>query len=381
MLRNPVSQRRGNNAAYHNGPFRNILSGRPGLKNVVHQQAAQLVAGELPIAALSVRNGDGHAVTVRVGSQNHVAGSVLCHLVAFIQSSIRFRIGILAGLEISVRLLLHLNDCDIDAQTPQDLPYRLITGAAKRGVNDVQARLSDYLRLHSLSQNRLVVPLPQGLVNIMNQAAGFVVLEGICFGNKVRNLADFLGDDCSGFISHLAAIRSVALNAVISTGVVAGGNHNTAAAAQLPNRIGQHGSRCQAVIKIGGNPLLCKCYCANLSKQLGIVPGIVANGGFLGQIRLGEPGGHALGGSAYGVNIQPVAACTHNSAHTCRAELQVAAKPSLELLFVIPNGPQLCFYRLGKACVAPKFVSFHVVHFPNLLIDNTYKKGSSSHIC
>ena len=381
VLRNPVSQRRGNNAAYHNGPFRNILSGRPGLEDIVHQQTAQLVAGELPIAALSVRNGDGHAVAVRVGSQNHVAGSVLCHLVAFIQSCIRFRIGILTGLEIAVGLLLHLNDCDIDSQAPQNLPHRLITGAAQRGIDDVKARFGNHFRLHSLSQNCLVVPLPQGLVDVVNQAAGSVIFEGICLRNKVRNLADFLGDHCGRFISHLAAVRSVALNPVICAGVVAGGNHNTTTAAQLPNRIGQHGGRCQTVIKIGGNPLLCKRHCTNLSKQLGIVPGVVANGSFLGQIRFRKPGGHALGRSAYSVDIQPVAACTHDTTHTCRTELQVAAKPALEFLLVIPNSKQLCFYCLGKTCITPKFVSLHVVHFPNLLFDNTYKKGSSSHIC
>ena len=117
------------------------------------------------------------------------------------------------------------------------------------------------------------------------------------------------------------------------------------------------------------------------SKQLGIVPGVVANGSFLGQIRFRKPGGHALGRSAYSVDIQPVAACTHDTTHTCRTELQVAAKPALEFLLVIPNSKQLCFYCLGKTCITPKFVSLHVVHFPNLLFDNTYKKGSSSHIC
>src|SRR5699024_9242230 len=114
-------------------------------------------------------------------------------------------------------------------------------------------------------------------------------------------------------------------------------NHNSAAAAQLPNSIGQHGSRCQAVIKIGGNTLLCKCNCANLRKQLGIVPGVIANGCFLGQVRFGKPGSHTLCCSADGVDIQPVAACTHDATHTCRTELQVSAKPALQLFFIIPN--------------------------------------------
>ena len=143
---------------------------------------------------------------------------------------------------------------------------------------------------------------------------------------------------------------------------MAGGNDDAAAAAQFPDRIREHGRGGQPVIKPGMDALFRKRHGADLGKQPGIVPGIVADGGDLRQVRAGKPRSHALGRPADGVEIQPVAACTHNAPHTGGAELQFASEAAFQFFFVALQGIQFPVHALRQTCVPPESIALHVVH-------------------
>ena len=126
----------------------------------------------------------------------------------------------------------------------------------------------------------------------------------------------------------MAAVGAVALDAVISTGVMAGRDHNTASTAKLPDCVGKHWCGCQAVIQPGVDALFSEGHSTNPGKFFGIVTGIIADGRLLGKVSRCKPSGHTLRGSADSEVIQTVTACTHNAAHTGSAKLQLAAKPA-----------------------------------------------------
>ena len=71
----------------------------------VQQQNAHLVAGhQLELAALL--HGDAHPVAVRVGGQQQVRLDLLAQLQALLQSLPELGVGIGAGGEVAVRILL-----------------------------------------------------------------------------------------------------------------------------------------------------------------------------------------------------------------------------------------------------------------------------------
>ena len=133
----------------------------------------------------------------------------------------------------------------------------------------------------------------------------------------------------------MAAIRAVALNTVIGSGVMACGNHDAAAATQFTNSVRQHRGRCKTIIQPGVDTSLCEGNCADLGKQLGVMSGIICDGCDLGKIRRRKPGSHTLGGAANSVPVQTITAHTHNTAHTGGAKLEVTGEAALEFFLVV----------------------------------------------
>lgn len=103
----------GDNGLDHDGVCRHLAVLDTLAADVVQQQHPRLVAGQKFILPCLVLHCNAHAVAVRVGRQQQVGVALLGILHAQCHSLFDFRIGVRAGGEISVRLLLLLDHGDI----------------------------------------------------------------------------------------------------------------------------------------------------------------------------------------------------------------------------------------------------------------------------
>ena len=225
--RNLVRQRRGDDAAHCNRRLRQLALGGQFAQYVIQQQAAQFIARQLTEAAV-LGNGNGHAVTVRVRAQNQVRMGVDGDLIAFVQRRVRLRVGIFAGLEIAVGLLLDLDHIHIDADAAQHLADGLVAGAAERRIEQIQVVRGR--RGNALLQNGLIVAFPKLRCDEFHRLRLQQLIKALLGGDKIRDCGDLTEHDGSRFVGHLAAVGAVALDAVVGTCVVAGGNNDAAAA-------------------------------------------------------------------------------------------------------------------------------------------------------
>ena len=361
MICNAVSQRGRYNAAHSNGAFRDIALSATGLKNIIQKHKAELIAGEF-FETVAIRNRNRNTISIWIGAKNNITGNLCCDLIALIQGCICFGIGVLASFEIAVRLFLAFYNRNIYSQPTKNLTHRLITGSTQRGIDDVQTGCFQHLRINSLSQNGLIVLLPNILTNIANNAFPHICFKALAFRNKERNRADLFSNNCSRLISHLTSVGAIALNTIVSTCVVAGRNNNTASAAQFTNSKGKHGSGCKAIVQPCLNTSLSESNSTDLCKKLRIVSGIIADCSHLWQIRSGEPRCHTLCCSAYSIAIQAITASTHNTAHAGSTKLQVTSKTALQFFIIMLNCRQFGLYIGREIGIAPEVITIHVVH-------------------
>ena len=104
--------------------------------DVVQQQNAHFVAGDQLVGAVGTLHGDANAVGIGVGGQHQVSAGLGGQLQAQLQSLEDLGVGVGAGGEVAVGVLLLGNDGDvIDADVVQDAHDGNQTGAVQGGVD------------------------------------------------------------------------------------------------------------------------------------------------------------------------------------------------------------------------------------------------------
>lgn len=259
-------------------------------------------------------------------------------LVALVQRGVRLRVRIFAGLEIAVRLFLRGNDGDVHADAAEHGADRLVARAAQRRVEQIQVIGRD--RGKALAENGLIVALPQLRRDEFHAAFRKEVLKALFRREEIRDFLDLGKHAGRRLVRHLAAVRAVALDAVIDARVVAGGNDDAAAAAKLAHGKREHRRRGQLMIDIDMHAALREGYGAQLRIAAGVVAGVIADGAALRQLRRGQPCGKALRRAANGEVVQAIRADAHNAADARGTELQLRAEAALALRLVVLHGGQ-----------------------------------------
>ena len=284
MLGNLVSQRGGDDGLAHDRVLRHGALLDTACTDVVQQQNADLVAGEQLIAAILALDGDAHAVCVRVGSQHQISTGLLGQLQTQAQSLKNFRVGVRAGREVAVGILLLGHDGDIgDADVAQDMGDGHKARAVQRAIDQLETGSLADTRADGAGLNGGIEGVDAVVADILDHPLGQTILKGNELGpSQDIRLLDLGVDDVGGLIGHLAAVRAVGLVAVVL-----------------------------------GN---------GLAAALGL-----------------DPVGKALGGLADNVNIHAVGACADDAAQTGGAEFQGYGKAVLDGGIVALDAFQLRF--------------------------------------
>ncbi len=209
---------------------------------------------------------------------------LLGQLIALVEGGVGFGVGVGAGLEIAVGLFLHGDDISLDTDATEQLAHRLVAGAAKRGVEHMQAGGLHTRKVQPFDHNTVIVGGPQGLGNVFDEAFGLECVEGLLGQNEIGGLLDLVVHDRSGLVGHLAAILTVALDAVVHARIVRGGNHDAAAAVQLTHSVRKHGGGRKLVVDVHLDAGLGQCGRADLGIEPGVVAAVIPDGAGLGQI-------------------------------------------------------------------------------------------------
>ena len=99
--------------------------GDPPLADVLKEQQSHLVGGEKDVL-LPIPHGDAHPVAVRIGGQKQIAAILFCILYTQLHGLPNLRVGVGAGGEIAVRLLLLRHHMDVgESVLPQSAEHAL----------------------------------------------------------------------------------------------------------------------------------------------------------------------------------------------------------------------------------------------------------------
>ena len=140
---------------------------------------------------------------------------------------------------------------------------------------------------------------------------------------NVRDALYFVDDSLVVWGYDLSAIAPEDLVAVVLLGVVRGGHHDTALAAQLTNRIGDHRGRAECIVEVDLDTVCREYIGCRLSKERAIVAPVIADsyGDLFASEALQEVVGESLGSHTDGVFIHAVGASPHDAAQTARTKL------------------------------------------------------------
>ena len=360
---NLVGQRGGNQGFDGNRILRHGALLDSALADIIQQQNAHLVAGNQLIGAVRAADGNAHPVGIRVGGQHQVGTGLLGQLQTQAQSLKNLRVGIGAGGEIAVGILLlgdngNVRNADV-VKYPGD---RHQAGAVQGRIHQLQPRGcaqagTDRAGLDGIVQSFLAV-----LAHIGNEPLGLPFLEGHP-GGAGENIG-FLNlgvHHRGGIVRHLAAIGAVGLVAVVFGRIVRGGNHDTGVGMVIAGGKGQSGHGHQRVINAhfdavggqnaGGLP----------GKHVGIDPAVVGNGNRLTAPLGFDPVGKTLGGLPHHINIHPVGARAQDSPEACGAEFQCHGEPLLDLILLTRDFLQFPGQgRILQRSGAPTLIILHV---------------------
>ena len=217
----------GDNGLDHDGVCRHLAVLDTLAADIIQQQHARLVAGQQLILPCLVLDGNAHTVAVRVGRQQQVGVALLGILHTQCHSLFDFRVGIRAGREVSVRLLLLLDHGDIGvAHLFQGAGHRLQAGAVQRAINDSHVLVDLFAKQNRLALDLLhecgidlVRDVPDAAVcHASFKAAGPDICKNVQF-------LDFGQDLCSSLGGDLAAVSAIDLITVVLAGVVRSRDH------------------------------------------------------------------------------------------------------------------------------------------------------------
>ena len=331
MLSDLVSQRRGDDGLAHDGVLGHRALLNAARADVVEQQNADLVAGEQLIAAVLALDGDADAVRVGVGGQHQVSAGLLGQLQTQAQRLEDLGVGIRAGREVAVRVLLLGHNGDVgDADVAQNMGDGHKAGAVQRAVDELQTGGLADARADGACLNGGIQRVDAVVTDVLDQALGHAVLKGDQLGaGQDIGFLNFGVDDVGGLVGHLAAVRAVGLVAVVLGGVVAGRDHDTGVAVVIAGRKAQRGHGHKGAVDadldaVGGQHLG-----SGPGEQVALDAAVIADGNGLAAALGLDPVGKALGRLTDNVNIHTVGACTDDAAQARCTELQGHSKTVL----------------------------------------------------
>ena len=237
----------GNDCLYHNRVRRHLAVLYTLTANIIQQQHTRLVAGQQLVLPCLVLDGDTHTVTVGVGRQQQVSITLLGILHAQCHGFLDFRVGVRAGREVAVRLLLLLDHRDVGvAHFLQGAGHRLQPGAVQRAVYDGYILINFFAEQDGLALDLLhkggiyiVWDVPDAAVcHTCFKIAGLDVCEDV-------QLLDFGKNFCCGFSRNLAAVCTVDLITVVFARIVRSRHHDTGRGVQITGRKGHGRNRHQ----------------------------------------------------------------------------------------------------------------------------------------
>ena len=352
----------GHDGSHGHGVLGHCAIANAGAADVVKQQHTHLVAGDEPVAALAVRHGGTHAVAVRVGAEHQVGLYGVAQLQAGLHGLADLWVGVGAGGEGAVRLLLLGHHGDLGhAHAVQQHLDRFQTGAVQRRVDqfefgDIVAGAQGQYGIHEVAQTLVVDP-----DDLVCGHGGVKVgqLDGI----EVIVLVDSSQHGIGGFQRDLAAVGTIDLVAVVLGGVVAGGHADARAAAQIAHSPGQRRGGLQPGVQVGGDAVGGQHAGGLAAEQLALVAAVVADGYFFRQACGVDVVRQALGGAADGVDIHAVAACADDAAQTACAKGQVAVKAVVDGIGITPDAVQFGEQvRILHCAGAPEVKQFCIGH-------------------
>ena len=331
--------------------------------NVVQQQHTRLVAGQQLVLPCLVLDGDAHTVTVGVGSQQQVGVALLGILHAQCHSFLDLRVGIRAGREVSVRLLLLLDHRDVGvAHLLQGAGHRLQASAVQRAVHDSHVLVDLFAK-----QNRLALDLlHESGVDLVRDVLDAAVchtrfkIAGLDVCKDVQ-LLDLSQNFCCGLGGDLAAVRAVDLVAVVLAGVVGRRHHDTGRGVQIAGRKGHGRDRHQDRPDVDLDAVGSKHPCGDFCKHIALDAAVVTNGHRrLGKI-LFQIIRQTLRSLCHGIDVHPVGACADDAAQTARAKGEVTIECVFD--FGIVQRFQLCHnIGIGGGICQPAFVFLFNIH-------------------
>ena len=220
----------GNNGGDCHGILGHSAVFQPLPADVIEKQNAHFVAGDQPVV-VPLGNGNAHAVAVRVGAKQQIGLHLPAQGEAFFHSLPDFGIGIGAGGEVSVGMLLLGNHGDIrDADTGQNFLYALQTRAIQGRINHLQ------IQFLPAGQTALLDGIQKALQTVFTDGDDLSGGPAFLLGDKIHSIehaqrVDFFQNSRGHVQGDLAAVGAIDLVAVIFGGVVAGGDADACAAA------------------------------------------------------------------------------------------------------------------------------------------------------
>ena len=331
MLGHLVGQRGGNDGLAHDG----VLGHGPLLDtasaDIIQQQHTHFVAGEQLIAAVLALDGNAHTVGIGVGGQHQVGTGLFGQFQTQAQCLKNFGVGIRAGGEVAVRVLLLGHNGDIgDADVLQHMGDGHQAGTVQRAVNQLQACGLADAGTDGAGLDGFVQGINAIIAHVFDQSLGHAVLKGDQLGaGEDIGLLDLGIDDIRRLIGHLAAVRAIGLVTVVLGGVVAGRDHDAGVAVIVPGGKRKRRHRHQRLVDAHLDAVGRQHLGRRAGKQIALDTAVIADGHRLGAALGLDPVGQALGCLPYHINIHAVGAGADHTAQTGGTELQGHGKAVL----------------------------------------------------
>ena len=363
MRRNPLRHRRCHNRGHRDGMRGHRARLLPHLAEEIQQQHAHLVSADERIAVFALDGGT-HAVAVRVGRKQQVAARLLRPAEADRERLPHLRVRVRAGGKVSVRVALLGRDHDIGkAVLGKAARNAADPRAVERRIHDGNAAV-DLAREHGSGRHRVQIPADGLFTDPVNEAFLYSCFKIDTHDVRKRvNAVDGALNLLRGFGRDLAAIRPVDLVAVVFRGIVARGEHDTAAAGKVPHRKRKRRRGHDHGIQIDLNPVAREHLGRRAREHIALDAAVVGDG----QLRLDKLF-HAilavsLRGFRHRIHVHPVRARADHAAKAAGAELQLPIEPVFDFGGRVFDPLQLlCQIRVPRRFVAPEAVGFLHVH-------------------
>ena len=375
MLCHSVCQRSGHDGLDCHGVLGHGALLDTACADVVQQQNAHLVAGHQLIAAVRALHGNAHAVGVGVGSQHQVCTGLGGQFQTQLQCLEDLGVGVGAGGEVAVGVLLLGHDGDIgDAHIVEHMGHGHKAGAVQRAVHQLQAGSLAQTRAHLTCLNGIV----QSLFAVIAHKADHAVLHALgkgdvlCAGEHI-GLLDLVVDDGGGVIGHLAAVGAVGLVAVVLGGVMRSGDHDARIALIVTGGKAQGRDRHQSIINAHLDAVCGQNAGGSLGKDVALQAAVVADGhGLIAALGL-DPVCQTLGGLTHDVDVHAVGASAQHAAQAGGTELQCNGKAVLDLVVVpLDLGQlrlQICVLQI-RCQPALILILIHIAHLTFVIFDH-----------